>query len=36
MSVGKMNPKYGKAYLSYGGEVVDIFDHENNHSLAIA
>ena len=36
MSVGKMNPKYGKAYLSYGGEVVNIVDHEINHSLAIA
>ena len=37
MSVGKMNPKYGTAYLSYGGEVVDIFDYTKftNDSVAI-
>ena len=33
MSVGKMNPRYGLAYLPYGGKVQLIWCHKNSATL---
>jgi len=28
MSVGKMNPRYGLAYLPYGGKEIEVHEYE--------